>query len=39
MVGKWASDIVRQMEVAGEVKPQYFVRVGRDYYLRKGVRR
>ncbi len=37
--GTSAKDIVAQMEVEGVVVPLYFVRVGFDYYLRKGVHR
>jgi hypothetical protein len=32
-------DIRRQQEVAGEPVPLYFLRVGRNYYGRKGGRR
>ena len=34
--GASAKDIVAQMEAEGIVTPLYFVRVGTDYYLRKG---
>src|SRR5262245_20690831 len=34
--GASAKDIVAQMEAEGRVTPLYFVRVGTDYYLRKG---
>ena len=34
--GASAKDIVAQMEAEGRVIPLYFVRVGTDYYLRKG---
>ncbi len=37
--GKSASDIVAQMDRSGEFTPLYFVRVGHDWYFRKGVRR
>ena len=34
--GASAKEIVAQMETAGVAIPLYFVRVGIDYYLRKG---
>jgi hypothetical protein len=34
--GASAKDIVAQMDAEGIVTPLYFVRVGTDYYLRKG---
>jgi hypothetical protein len=34
--GSSAKDIVAQMEVEGVIVPLYFVRIGFDYYLRKG---
>ena len=34
--GTSAKDIVSQMEAEGVTTPLYFVRVGFDYYLRKG---
>lgn len=34
--GQSAVDIRRQMESEGSVVPFYCVRVGQDYYLRKG---
>ena len=34
--GASAKDIVAQMEAEGRTTPLYFVRVGTDYYLRKG---
>jgi hypothetical protein len=34
--GASAKDIVVQMEAEGIMTPLYFVRVGTDYYLRKG---
>jgi hypothetical protein len=34
--GASAKDIVAQMEAEGRVMPLYFVRVGTDYYRRKG---
>jgi hypothetical protein len=34
--GASAKDIVAQMEAEGIATPLYFVRVGTDYYLRKG---
>jgi hypothetical protein len=34
--GASTKDIVAQMEAEGIVTPLYFVRVGTDYYLRKG---
>ena len=34
--GKSAKDIVTQMESEGVTTPLYFMRVGSDYYLRKG---
>lgn len=38
--GKSAKDIVRQMEeLEGESTPFYAIRVGEDYYVRKGGRR
>ncbi len=37
--GKSATDIWRQMEVEGTESSLYFVRVGYDYYGRKGVPR
>jgi hypothetical protein len=36
--GESASDIVAQMDSAGEFRPLYFVRVGKDWYVRKGAR-
>jgi hypothetical protein len=37
--GASAKDIVAQMDAEGIVIPLYFVRVGTDYYLRKGLDR
>lgn len=37
--GEDALDIRRQMEAEGTVTPIYLLRVGRDYYWRKGGRR
>ena len=37
--GESASDIVRQMDSSGEFTPLYFIRVGEDWYFRKGGRR
>jgi hypothetical protein len=37
--GHSAKDITAQREAAGERTPLYFVRVGFDYYQRKGARR
>jgi len=37
--GASAQEIVAQMEAEGVTTPLYFVRVGVDYYLRKGGRR
>jgi hypothetical protein len=37
--GKSSLDIVLQLRAAGEQTPLYFLRVGRDYYGRKGGRR
>jgi len=37
--GESASDIWRQMEHEGMDIPLYYIRVGREYYLRKGSRR
>lgn len=37
--GESASDIVIQMDAAGEFVPLYFTRVGQEAYLRKGCRR
>jgi hypothetical protein len=34
--GESAKDIVAQMEAEGSSTPLYFVRVGSEYYLRKG---
>jgi hypothetical protein len=34
--GEDAIDIYRQMEAEGNITPLYLVRVGYDYYLRKG---
>jgi hypothetical protein len=34
--GASAKDLVAQMEAEGIVTPLYFVRVGTDYYRRKG---
>ncbi len=34
--GASAKDIVTQMEAEGVAVPLYFVRVGSDFYLRKG---
>jgi hypothetical protein len=34
--GASAKDIVAQMEAEGVTMPLYFVRIGSDYYLRKG---
>lgn len=34
--GESALDIVRQMDAEGDFTPFYCVRVGYDYYLRKG---
>jgi hypothetical protein len=36
--GESASEIVSQMDSAGEFRPLYFVRVGKDWYVRKGMR-
>jgi hypothetical protein len=36
--GDSAIDIARQMDAEGQRTPLYFVRVGYDYYLRKGRR-
>jgi hypothetical protein len=36
--GESALDIVTQLDAANEFRPLYFVRVGKDYYLRKGSR-
>ena len=36
--GESASDIVAQIDAAGEFTPLYFIRVGYDTYLRKGGR-
>ena len=36
--GESASDIVDQMDAAGEFVPLFFVRVGQEAYLRKGGR-
>jgi hypothetical protein len=38
-LGESASDIWQQMDVEGVDVPLYFVRVGSDYYVRKGGRR
>lgn len=37
--GESARDIAAQMDAEGAFRPLYFVRVGFDYYLRKGTRR
>ena len=37
--GESAKTIVAQMQAAGESAPLYFVRVGSEYYLRKGQHR
>jgi hypothetical protein len=37
--GSSALDVVRQRDADGVDTPLYFLRVGRDYYLRKGGRR
>ena len=37
--GESATDIWQQMEAAGIEAPLYYVRVGSDYYVRKGGRR
>ena len=37
--GDSATDIWRQQDAEGLQAPCYFVRVGKDYYLRKGGRR
>ena len=37
--GESALDISRQQDAEGVYAPCYFVRVGKDYYLRKGGRR
>jgi hypothetical protein len=37
--GESATDIVRQMDTAGEFRPLFFVRVGYPGYLQKGGRR
>ena len=37
--GESAADIWQQMELEGLDKPLYYVRVGSDYYVRKGGRR
>jgi len=37
--GASAQEIVAQQEVEGVVAPLYFLRVGVDYYLRKGGQR
>lgn len=37
--GDSALDIVRQRDSEGETGPIYVVRVGYDYYIRKGTRR
>ena len=37
--GDSATDIVRQMKAVGEAVPLFFVRVGQDWYFRKGGRR
>ena len=37
--GQSASDILAQLKAAGEVKPLLYVRVGSEYYHRKGGRR
>ena len=36
--GASAKEIVAQLEAEGVTRPLYFVRVGTDYYLRKGKR-
>jgi len=37
--GKTALEIWKQMETAGHVVPLFYLRVGQDYYVRKGGRR
>ena len=37
--GESAADIVEQMTNEGISRPLFFIRVGSDYYLRKGGRR
>jgi hypothetical protein len=37
--GSDALDVVRKRDADGVTEPLYIVRVGRDYYLRKGGRR
>ena len=37
--GESAKDIVAQMETEGKRIPLYFIRVGSDFYLRKGASR
>lgn len=37
--GESLADIVDQMEALGARRPLYFVRIGKDYYYRKGGRR
>lgn len=37
--GQSASDILEQLKAAGEVKPLLYVRVGSEFYHRKGGRR
>jgi hypothetical protein len=37
--GESATEIVQQMDAADEFRPLYYVRVGKDYYFRKGGRR
>jgi hypothetical protein len=36
--GESIADIVAQMRAADEFRPLYFIRVGKDYYFRKGGR-
>jgi hypothetical protein len=36
--GKSALDIVDERDAAGKTSPLYFVRVGKEYYVRKGGR-
>lgn len=37
--GESAADIALKLQAAGTMKPLYFVRVGSDYYVRKGAHR
>lgn len=37
-LGESAEDILEQLDTEGLSTPLYFVRVGRDYYFRKGTR-